>query len=48
MNPLFDTLFNIVAFAFIGLMIYLYFKDTGQDDPSSQDAATPADGDQAR
>ena len=26
-NDLYDTFLNIVAFAFIGLLVWLYFKD---------------------
>ena len=32
MNHLLDTLSNIGAFAFIGLLIWLYFKPVAPDD----------------
>jgi len=36
MSPWLDTIMNINVFAFIGLLIWLYFKPTkGDDDPSS-------------
>lgn len=39
MSNIFDTLMNLVVFAFVGLLIWLYFKETvsdqkdGKDDP---------------
>ena len=36
-NDLYDTFLNIVAFAFIGLLVWLYFKDFTKDGaPSSE------------
>jgi len=29
-----ETFFNVVVFVFIGLMIWLYFKDTKEDEDS--------------
>ena len=30
-NDIYDTFLNIVAFAFIGLLVWLYFKDFTKD-----------------
>jgi hypothetical protein len=32
MSNLLDTVLNVVAFAFIGLLVWLYFKPSPQDD----------------
>jgi hypothetical protein len=32
MSNLFDTILNINVFAFIGLLVWLYFKDFGPDE----------------
>ena len=34
MGSLVDTILNVMVFAFIGLMIWLYLKKTPADDPS--------------
>ena len=31
MSNLFDTLMNLLVFAFVGLMVWLYFKETASD-----------------
>ena len=30
-NDLYDTFLNVVSFAFIGLLVWLYFKDFPKD-----------------
>jgi len=35
MSNLLDTLLNLVVFAFIGLLIWLYFKPDGRDGDDS-------------
>ncbi len=37
MSNLHDTFMNIVVFAFIGLLVWLYFKPLAQDDDESRD-----------
>ena len=32
-----DTIMNIEVFAFIGLLVWLYFKPSGEDDGASID-----------
>ena len=31
MSEIFDTLMNLLVFAFVGLLIWLYFKETASD-----------------
>ncbi len=37
MSNLLDTLLNIEVFAFIGLLVWLYFKPFGKDDSEISD-----------
>ncbi len=37
-SPLYDTFLNVVAFAFIGLLIWLYFKPSAIDKEQSSDS----------
>jgi hypothetical protein len=37
MSNLLDTIMNIEVFAFIGLLVWLYFKPFGADDGESSD-----------
>ena len=37
MSNLLDTIMNIQVFAFIGLLVWLYFKPFGEDDGESID-----------
>ncbi len=37
MSNLLDTFMNIEVFAFIGLLLWLYFKEFGADDGDSSD-----------
>ena len=38
MNALYDTFLNVVAFAFIGLLVWLYFKDFTAGGPAASEA----------
>jgi hypothetical protein len=39
MSNLLDTIMNIEVFAFIGLLVWLYFKPTAEDDGNSSEPA---------
>ena len=40
-NDLYDTFLNVVSFAFIGLLVWLYFKDFTKDGASEPDVGAP-------
>ena len=37
MASIFDTLMNLLVFAFVGLLIWLYFKETVSDQKDRED-----------
>ncbi len=43
MSNLLDTIMNIEVFAFIGLLVWLYFRPFGEDDGESSEPADLSD-----
>ena len=43
-NDLYDTFLNVVAFAFIGLLVWLYFKPSAIDEEEYSDSETDGPG----
>ncbi len=43
MSNLVDTIMNIEVFAFIGLLVWLYFKPFGEDDDEPSEPADLSD-----
>ena len=41
MSNLLDTILNVEVFAFIGLLVWLYFKPFGADESDGSDADHP-------
>ena len=42
MNNLLDTFLNLTVFAFIGLLVWLYFKPLPSDEDNQRDTENPS------